>query len=1022
MILVVLPLWGAAQPACVETNCCCGDPESVSLPSGDFEDPPFANPIIVYWQGETFGSWTVISGSIDVLNNYLNWGNGNPNGASQYIDLHGSSVGAIETTLNGLIVGNQYTIVLWYAKNSGTPSANCQIQVANGAWLDETWTATNNGADGWMEICFEFIAQATSAPLSFSGSGGGPVAGVLLDDITLWTCPADIEPPLVNNPPPNPLNLSCEEPIPDPSILNVSDNCPGDIEIIFEEESVPGVCIDGLLRTYTVTDACGNSTSLQQQITIDDITPPEFIQPPVDFIAACGDDFLNLFYNWIQNNGEGNAIDNCDNDPVWTADFLQEPDGSCDSTQVNFNVEDFCGNMLSWTAYFVIQDNEAPDMLVPATDKSVFCPVSPLDSILDWLANQGGAVATDLCGPLIWSNDFDGDSGPTEIGITFIVEDQCGNITSTSAFFYQIQASDTTTIFLETCDSLLAGSDTVSVNIEGCETVTITTTTWVQSDEIRIDLPVCDPGLVGMDTLFLLNQKGCDSLIITERWYLAPDTMMFTNYTCDPNEEGTVVEVLQGMICDSLIITNTYLLASDTTMLMATTCDTLEAGLDTFYLTNLAGCDSLVIRQTVFQNQYQEESEILLCEAGMPYADTLVVAAQGTACDSIFITRYVFHTPDTTLVEDFTCVLSDAGIFTSQYQGVLGCDSTVIETITYQGVDTLFIFEVSCDSLLVGVVQTVSPGLYCDTIRITATTWSPFSIAYDTVYSCDVGGLTDTLVFVNAQGCDSILVRTNIQSTLEAIFQANDESCLGLEDGMITLVDITGSFPPYTFAINSQGFGTLSTFTDLMPGVYTIAVMDSLGCVFELGTQTVAAGLPFTIDLGADITANPGDVISLTAAVNGALNNIQWVAIDGLSCASCLQTSLGPLSIEQTVRAIAFSDGGCLAEDELWISLNNPAIGVYIPNSFSPNYDGINDIFTIYGGENIREVINLSIFDRWGNFLYSNGPFPVNDTGNGWDGHYKQKLMDPGVYIYVVELALRDGSTRFYKGDVTLIH
>ncbi|MCO6486236.1 MAG: gliding motility-associated C-terminal domain-containing protein, partial [Saprospiraceae bacterium] len=94
---------------------------------------------------------------------------------------------------------------------------------------------------------------------------------------------------------------------------------------------------------------------------------------------------------------------------------------------------------------------------------------------------------------------------------------------------------------------------------------------------------------------------------------------------------------------------------------------------------------------------------------------------------------------------------------------------------------------------------------------------------------------------------------------------------------------------------------------------------------------------------------------------------------------------------------------------------------VYIPNSFSPDEDGINDVFSVYGNAQVVGVRHLAIYDRWGNNLYFERHLPVNDPGVGWDGTFRGQIMDPGVYVYVVEVELADGGTRLYKGDVTVV-
>ena len=96
--------------------------------------------------------------------------------------------------------------------------------------------------------------------------------------------------------------------------------------------------------------------------------------------------------------------------------------------------------------------------------------------------------------------------------------------------------------------------------------------------------------------------------------------------------------------------------------------------------------------------------------------------------------------------------------------------------------------------------------------------------------------------------------------------------------------------------------------------------------------------------------------------------------------------------------------------------------GVYIPNVFSPNGDGLNDKFTLYANKKGEELVLLQIFDRWGNMVYHAEHKDVHAFKNdGWNGSYKGKLMDPGVYIYQAIVRFIDGEVRKFSGDVTLI-
>lgn len=95
---------------------------------------------------------------------------------------------------------------------------------------------------------------------------------------------------------------------------------------------------------------------------------------------------------------------------------------------------------------------------------------------------------------------------------------------------------------------------------------------------------------------------------------------------------------------------------------------------------------------------------------------------------------------------------------------------------------------------------------------------------------------------------------------------------------------------------------------------------------------------------------------------------------------------------------------------------------VYFPNAFSPNADGINDFFTIYGElPDVVVVENLMIFDRWGNQIHNQSNFLPNEENVGWDGTFKGKLMPVGTYVYVAEVRFLDGETAIYRGDILLV-
>ncbi|PHN03978.1 T9SS type B sorting domain-containing protein [Flavilitoribacter nigricans] len=95
---------------------------------------------------------------------------------------------------------------------------------------------------------------------------------------------------------------------------------------------------------------------------------------------------------------------------------------------------------------------------------------------------------------------------------------------------------------------------------------------------------------------------------------------------------------------------------------------------------------------------------------------------------------------------------------------------------------------------------------------------------------------------------------------------------------------------------------------------------------------------------------------------------------------------------------------------------------VYIPNAFSPNDDGINDTFTIFGDQDLIMIKSLQVFNRWGQMIYDREDLTPNETSESWDGHLRNgKIAPNGVYLYSMSLLMEDGVLRQRQGALTLM-
>ncbi|MGB4850617.1 MAG: gliding motility-associated C-terminal domain-containing protein, partial [Saprospiraceae bacterium] len=122
-----------------------------------------------------------------------------------------------------------------------------------------------------------------------------------------------------------------------------------------------------------------------------------------------------------------------------------------------------------------------------------------------------------------------------------------------------------------------------------------------------------------------------------------------------------------------------------------------------------------------------------------------------------------------------------------------------------------------------------------------------------------------------------------------------------------------------------------------------------------------------------------------------------------------------------TLTATVFDINGCTGTDELQITVTKDR-RVFIPTVFSPNHDGINDIFSIKADQRqITRIKKFDIYNRWGAMVYHAVDYQPDDLTFGWTGVDDHGIINPGVYVYLAEIEFIDGVSVRYTGDVTVI-
>ena len=170
----------------------------------------------------------------------------------------------------------------------------------------------------------------------------------------------------------------------------------------------------------------------------------------------------------------------------------------------------------------------------------------------------------------------------------------------------------------------------------------------------------------------------------------------------------------------------------------------------------------------------------------------------------------------------------------------------------------------------------------------------------------------------------------------------------------------------------------------------------------------------------ADTTIERSSSITLfPIAEGGSISNIRWSASPVLSCINCTNPVLTPLF---TNRYLATATNQNQCTDTAWITVRTVTIGdVYIPSGFTPNNDGLNDIFYIMGSERIERIENFIIYSRYGDQIFEAHAFTPNDPAYGWRGFIKNEKAPAGAYVYQVLIRFVDGKKEYKKGTITLI-
>lgn len=254
----------------------------------------------------------------------------------------------------------------------------------------------------------------------------------------------------------------------------------------------------------------------------------------------------------------------------------------------------------------------------------------------------------------------------------------------------------------------------------------------------------------------------------------------------------------------------------------------------------------------------------------------------------------------------------------------------------------------------------------------------------------------------------------NNESGPTATIYTKKEAYCGKLTGILEINLVQGGSAPYSYSIDGAGYLSTNVLTGIQSGNHILSVKDAHGCVysesFEIKYTPIAR-----INLSPiDTTVCYGETVRLL--VTGDIDQVQkvnWnIPSQGLS-ATLKATD------EQKIFVSIIDNNNCVIRDTSIIvikSCNPPEKCIVIPNAFTPNNDGKNEMIGPIANGCIVKDIRFNIYNRWGELV-----FETKDLGIKWNGRYKGDPQPAGGYIFVCNYTTEDGVKREQKGTFTLI-
>jgi gliding motility-associated-like protein len=256
------------------------------------------------------------------------------------------------------------------------------------------------------------------------------------------------------------------------------------------------------------------------------------------------------------------------------------------------------------------------------------------------------------------------------------------------------------------------------------------------------------------------------------------------------------------------------------------------------------------------------------------------------------------------------------------------------------------------------------------------------------------------------------------------VITTNSPQCIGNTIRIDSRIDYPGAVTyrwtgPNGFSSNDPNLRFPNAQASISGDYRLVVTATQGGCSSEVFTN-VSVGPPPTIDLVSGGTYPTGTEIRLTSSVtNGPIRTWEWTPSTNLSCSNCPEP-VATIRRDITYFVKVTNIYGCEATDTVSFRTFCESAQVFIPNAFTPDGDGSNDILMVRA-KGIASVKHFRVFNRWGEVVFERNNFQPNDPQHAWDGKVRGTVQPPAVYVYTAEVICENGTTYVYKGNVSIL-